>query len=116
MLDARGRWKALQSRGVSAATLSPAFSKDSTKPLRSLSCRLSPSANAKLLDCLGRWYVEADVPLTDLRRIISAEFAPRGVNTAMVYGLNAVSGKYGHSEEDLIEFLDACAAVGFKIW
>ena len=34
----------------------------------------------------------------------------------MVYGLNAVSGKYGHSEEDLIEFLDACAAVGFKIW
>ena len=35
---------------------------------------------------------------------------------AMVYGLNAVSGKYGHSEEDLIEFLDACAAVGFKIW
>ena len=51
-----------------------------------------------------------------MRRIISAEFAPRGVNAAMVYGLNAVSGKYGHSEEDLIEFLDACAAVGFKIW
>ena len=46
--------------------------------------------NAKLLDCLGRWSVEADVPLTDLRRIISAEFAPRGVNAAMVYGLNAV--------------------------
>ena len=74
------------------------------------------ASDAELLDCLGRWYVEADVPLTDLRRIVAAEFAPRGVNAAMVYGLNAVSGKYGHSEEDLIEFLDACAAVGFKIW
>eukprot|EP01051_Picozoa_sp_SAG22_P015736 SAG22_NODE_2102_length_3010_cov_2.033322_2_plen_803_part_00 len=59
------------------------------------------------------WYVESDIPLNDLRRTIVSEFAPRGVNVAMPYGLNSPTK---HTVEELFEFLDACHAVGFKIW
>eukprot|EP01051_Picozoa_sp_SAG22_P001149 SAG22_NODE_43_length_25304_cov_5.394644_1_plen_966_part_00 len=66
----------------------------------------------KLFNPVG-WYVESDIPLDDLRRIIVAEFAPRGVNAAMIYGLNSPTK---HTVEQLFEFLDACHAAGFKIW
>ena len=60
-------------------------------------------------NCVG-WYMESDIPLSELTRLVQREFAPRGVNCAMVYGLSEYK-----KNADRMAFMDACAAVGFKI-
>jgi hypothetical protein len=57
------------------------------------------------------WYFERDIPTDEMIEMVTNEFAPRGVNQGMLYGMNT------RPRDELRRLLDASAAVGFKwVW